>query len=74
MIEWRRVLSLLVRAHSVDWPTGVAEGMFTGLWAASGLRLGRGESRTRLPHQPASDDFDRPIVEAEPDESTGLAG
>ena len=77
MIEWRRVLSLLVRPHSVasNWPTGVAEEF---------VRLPAGRERTsarsgRVPN-PAdpsarlwtiSTEF---IVEAEPDESTRFGG
>jgi hypothetical protein len=75
MIEWRRVLSLLVRAHSVDWPTGVAEGIVH--WPA-----GRERTSARAERKPNSADPSARLwtisteflVEAEPDESTRFGG
>jgi hypothetical protein len=63
MIEWRRVLSLVVRPHSVasNWPTGI-EGNVRA--AASG-------ERTSARPWTISTEF---LVESEPDESTRFGG
>ena len=77
MIEWRRVLSPLVRPHSValNGPAGLAEGV-------AHLPAGRERTSARRGSEPNS--ADQParlwtistefIVEAEPDETTRLGG
>jgi len=63
MIEWRRVLSLVVRPHSVasNWPTGI-EG---------NVRAAAGGERTSARPWTISTEF---LVESEPDESTRNGG
>jgi hypothetical protein len=77
MIEWRRVLSLVVRPHFVasNWSTGIAEGSVH--WPA-----GRERTSARAERKPNSADPSARlwtistefIVEAEPDESTRFGG
>jgi hypothetical protein len=75
MIEWRRVLSLLVKAHSVDWPTGVADEIVhcpAGReWtsARSGREPNSADPSARL--WTISTEF---LVEGGPDESTRFGG
>jgi hypothetical protein len=77
MIEWRRVLSLVVRPHSVasNWPTGLAEGIVrlpaggTRTSARAGSQPNPGDPPARL--WTISTEF---LVEAEPDECTRFGG
>ena len=77
MIEWRRVLSLVVRPHSVasNWPTGITDGIVR-------LPAGRGRASARAgslpnPADPSgrlwtiSTEF---LVEGGPDECTWFGG
>ena len=69
MIDWRRVLSLVVRPYSVasNWPTGLVESERTSARAVS--EPNSADSSARL--WTISTEF---LVEAEPDECTRFGG
>ena len=77
MIEWRRLLGLLVRPHSVVsyWPTGLGEGIVH-------VAAGRERTSARAGSEPNSADPSARLwtisteflVEGGPDESTRLGG
>jgi len=77
MIEWRRVLSPLVRPHSVasNWSTGLAEGIVHvaagggRISARAGSEPNSADPSTRL--WTISTEF---LVDGGPDESTRLGG